>query len=35
MIAIRIAPDRPMSVVGFPAYFAERPAPIVPQDLVT
>jgi DNA-binding transcriptional LysR family regulator len=34
MIAVRIAPDMPMAVVGSPAYFAERPVPIVPQDLV-
>ncbi|MCW2370057.1 DNA-binding transcriptional LysR family regulator [Sphingobium sp. B11D3D] len=34
MIAVRIAPDMPMAVVGSPNYFANHPPPIVPQDLV-
>lgn len=34
MIAVRIAPDLYMTMVGSPAYFAERPAPTAPQDLV-
>jgi len=34
MIAVRIAPDLDMTMVGSPVYFGERPAPIVPQDLV-
>ncbi|MDB5798692.1 MAG: LysR family transcriptional regulator [Paucimonas sp.] len=34
MIAIRIAPDIPMTVVGTPSYFRKHPAPVVPQDLV-
>ena len=34
MIAVRISPDIPMSLVGSPSYFAQRPAPEVPQDLV-
>jgi DNA-binding transcriptional LysR family regulator len=33
MIAVRIAPDLRMAVVGTPAYFARHPAPLVPQDL--
>jgi len=33
MIAVRIGPDMRMAVVGAPAYFAERPAPLTPQDL--
>jgi DNA-binding transcriptional LysR family regulator len=35
MIAVRIAPDMRMAVVGSPAYFAKRPKPRVPQDLTT
>jgi len=35
MIAVRIAPDMKMAVVGAPAYFAGRPKPVVPQDLTT
>jgi DNA-binding transcriptional LysR family regulator len=35
MIAVRIAPDMRMAVVGAPAYFARRPKPRVPQDLTT
>jgi DNA-binding transcriptional LysR family regulator len=34
MIAVRIAPDMPMAVVGSPAYFVDRTPPLVPQDLV-
>lgn len=34
MIAVRISPDIPMSLVGSPAYLAQRPAPTVPQDLI-
>lgn len=34
MIAVRIAPDIPMAIVGSPEYFANRQPPIVPQDLV-
>ncbi|SDO74318.1 DNA-binding transcriptional regulator, LysR family [Rhodoferax sp. OV413] len=33
MIAVRIAPDMRMVVVGAPAYFAKRPPPAKPQDL--
>jgi len=33
MIALRIAPDMRMAVVGSPAYFAQRPRPKKPQDL--
>jgi DNA-binding transcriptional LysR family regulator len=33
MIALRIAPDMRMVVVGSPAYFAKRPPPQTPQDL--
>jgi len=35
MIALRIAPDLKMAVVGSPSYLARRPAPLVPQDLTT
>lgn len=34
MIAVRIGPDMPMAVVGSPAYFAKRPPPKKPQDLI-
>jgi len=34
MIAVRIAPDMRMTVVGAPSYFAQRPVPKKPQDLV-
>ena len=34
MIAVRIAPDMPMAVVGSPTYFADRTPPVIPQDLV-
>ena len=33
MIALRIGPDMRMAVVGSPAYFAKREAPLSPQDL--
>ena len=33
MIAVRIAPDMRMVVVGAPAYFAHHPSPQTPQDL--
>jgi DNA-binding transcriptional LysR family regulator len=33
MIAVRIAPDMRMAVVGAPSYFDMRPRPLVPQDL--
>src|SRR3954451_52758 len=35
MIALRIGPDMRMAVVGAPSYFAERPTPHTPRDLVT
>jgi DNA-binding transcriptional LysR family regulator len=34
MIAVRIGPDMRMAVVGAPSYFAARPPPRQPQDLV-
>src|SRR5579863_2880100 len=34
MIAVRIGPDRRMAVVGGPSYFARRPLPKRPQDLI-
>ena len=34
MVAVRLAPDLPMTVVGAPAYFDRHPKPAVPQDLV-
>jgi len=34
MIAVRIAPDMRMAVVGSPAYFANRPVPKIPHDLL-
>ena len=34
MIAVRIAPDLQIAIVGAPAYFARHPALLVPQDLV-
>ena len=34
MVAVRIAPDLPMTVVGAPTYFDRHPRPTVPQDLV-
>lgn len=33
MIAVRIGPDLRSSVVAAPSYFADRPIPLVPQDL--
>jgi len=33
MIAVRIAPDMRMAVVGLPSYFKNRPEPKKPQDL--
>jgi DNA-binding transcriptional LysR family regulator len=33
MIAVRIAPDLRMAVVGTPAYFAKRPLPHMPHEL--
>jgi DNA-binding transcriptional LysR family regulator len=35
MIAVRIAPDMRMAVVGAPSYFKRRPEPKKPQDLVS
>lgn len=34
MVAVRIAPDLQMTVVGAPGYFDRHPRPAVPQDLV-
>jgi DNA-binding transcriptional LysR family regulator len=34
MIAVRIAPDMRMAVVGAPSYFKTRPSPEKPQDLI-
>ncbi len=34
MIAVRIAPDKRMAVVGAPPYFTTRPEPKKPQDLI-
>jgi DNA-binding transcriptional LysR family regulator len=34
MIAVRIGPDVRFTVVGAPSYFATRPVPTTPQDLV-
>src|SRR6267143_6156710 len=34
MIAVRIAPDMRMAVVGAPSYFKNRPEPKKPQDLI-
>jgi DNA-binding transcriptional LysR family regulator len=34
MIAVRIAPDMRMAVVGAPGYFKQRPLPKKPEDLV-
>lgn len=33
MIAVPISPDMRMALVGAPSYFAQRPAPLSPQDL--
>lgn len=35
MIAVRIAPDMRMAIVGSPAYLEQRPLPKTPQDLTT
>ena len=35
MIAVRIGPDMRMAVVGAPSYFARRPQPRKPQDLIS
>jgi len=35
MIAVRIGPDLRMAIVGAPSYFAGRPEPKTPQDLVS
>jgi DNA-binding transcriptional LysR family regulator len=35
MIAVRLTADVPMRIVGAPAYFARRPAPVSLQDLMT
>jgi DNA-binding transcriptional LysR family regulator len=35
MIAVRIAPDMKMVVVGAPAYFTRHAPPLVPQDLTS
>ncbi|MFZ6653913.1 LysR family transcriptional regulator [Undibacterium sp. TJN19] len=35
MIAVRVAPDLHMVVVGAPAYFAKNPRPKTPQDLAS
>src|SRR6516162_8295996 len=35
MIAVRIAPDMRMAVVGAPSYFRKRPEPKRPQDLIS
>lgn len=34
MIAVRIAPDMPMAIVGSPSYFSHRAAPRTPQGLL-
>src|SRR4051812_43830060 len=34
MVAVRIGPDTRMAAVGAPAYFARRPKPRTPQDLM-
>jgi DNA-binding transcriptional LysR family regulator len=33
MIAVRVSGEMRMAVVGAPGYFADRPIPLVPQDL--
>lgn len=35
MIAVRIGPDMRMAVVGAPSYFATRPLPSTPEDLLS
>jgi DNA-binding transcriptional LysR family regulator len=34
-IAVRVGPDMRSAVVGAPSYFAKRPKPKAPQDLIT
>jgi len=34
MIAVRLSPDIPTAIVGAPSYFALRPVPATPQDLL-
>jgi DNA-binding transcriptional LysR family regulator len=34
MIAVRIARDMPMSIVGSPSYLEQMPRPVIPHDLV-
>lgn len=34
MIALRIGPDLPMTLVGSPLYFSRRPPPATPHDLI-
>jgi DNA-binding transcriptional LysR family regulator len=34
MIVVRIGPDVPFAVVGAKSYFAKRPPPMTPQDLI-
>lgn len=34
MVAVRIAPDCRMAIVGSPGYLAMNPAPVTPQDLI-
>src|SRR5262249_42103965 len=34
MVAVRVGPDMRMAVVGAPSYFARRPRPKRPQDLI-
>ncbi|WP_374361925.1 LysR family transcriptional regulator [Pseudoduganella danionis] len=35
MIAVRIAPDLRMAVVGSPSYFSQRELPVTPHELIT
>jgi DNA-binding transcriptional LysR family regulator len=35
MIAVRIGPDQPTTLVGSPAYFEKHPLPKKPEDLTT
>jgi len=34
MVAVRLAPDQPTAMVAAPGYFAHRPVPLTPQDLL-
>lgn len=34
MIALRIGPDLPTTVVGSPSYFSRHPLPVIPHDLI-